>query len=198
LAVVHGPGYRPSGINASKTGGIDATKRNTRPCEDPALPVEGGTRGRTVGEGYWLESQTDKSLLTERRGMAEKITLIEIHAHTDDSSLDLEPSLGSGVGSLVSSALGGEEDEDEEDSVVESLASSDEDEGEEGGEDEESEVLDLSDEDEDEDEDDEDEEGTGAGTGLAGLLALVAFVFLARNFLGEDEEEDPFEEEFGQ
>ena len=134
--------------------------------------------------------------------MAEKITLFEIHAHTDGSSLDLEPSLGSGVGSLVSSALGGEANEEEDDSVVDSLEASDDEDGDEEDEKDESkerESLDFDADEETEDEEDEDADGgAGKGTGIAGLLALIAFVFLARNFLGEDDEEDPFEEEFGQ
>lgn len=126
--------------------------------------------------------------------MAEKITLFEIHAHTDGSSLNLEPSVGSGVGRLVRNALSSGEEEGESGSVVESLEADEEEaDGEDDGD------LDEIEFESDEDEaDNEEDNGAGKGTGLAGLLALIAFVFLARNFLGEDDEEDPFEEEFGQ
>lgn len=123
--------------------------------------------------------------------MADKITLIEFHAHTDGSNFSVKPSVGSGVGELVSGALRSRQGESEDESIVESLTS-DDDEIEYGDE------FDGADESEDDGEDTDDEDdGAGKGTGLVGILMLVALVLLTRKFLGDDDE-DPFEEEFGQ
>ena len=126
--------------------------------------------------------------------MADKITLIEFHAHTDGSDFSVQPSLGSGVGKLAKTAFrsSSASGESESKGIVESLASS---------EDEEADEIEYSEEfDEDADEDGEDESddgGAGKGTGLVGILALIALVLLTKKFLGDDDE-DPFEEEFGQ
>lgn len=128
--------------------------------------------------------------------MADKITLIEFHAHTDGSDFSVQPSLGSGVGKLAKSALSGGTDESESQSegIVESLTSSDE----ADSEDEEIEYGEEFDEDEgSEDDESDDDDGAGKGTGLVGIIALVVLVLLTRKFLGDDDE-DPFEEEFGQ
>lgn len=127
--------------------------------------------------------------------MADKITLIEFHAHTDGSDFSVQPSLGSGVGKLAKSALSGGSDESESQSqsIVESLTSSDE----ADGEDDEIDYGEEFDEDEGSEDDDESDDGAGKGTGLVGIIALVVLVLLTRKFLGDDDE-DPFEEEFGQ
>jgi len=127
--------------------------------------------------------------------MADKITLIEFHAHTDSSDFSVQPSLGSGVGKLAKSALSGGTDESESQSegIVESLTSSDE----ADSEDEEIEYGEEFDEDEGSEDDESDDDGAGKGTGLVGIIALVVLVLLTRKFLGDDDE-DPFEEEFGQ
>jgi len=127
--------------------------------------------------------------------MADKITLIEFHAHTDGSDFSVQPSLGSGVGKLAKSALSGGTDESESQSegIVESLTSSDE----ADSEDEEIEYGEEFDEDEGSEDDESDDDGAGKGTGLVGIIALVVLVLLTRKFLGDDDE-DPFEEEFGQ
>lgn len=124
--------------------------------------------------------------------MADKITLIEFHAHTDGSDFSVQPSVGSGVGELVSGALRSRQGESEDESIVESLTSDDEDDEIEYGDE-----FDGADESEDDGEDTDDEDGAGKGTGLVGILMLVALVLLTRKFLGDDDE-DPFEEEFGQ
>jgi hypothetical protein len=140
--------------------------------------------------------------------MADKITLIEFHAHTDGSDLSVQPSLGSGVGQLARNALSGggaesgqsvsdqgdESDEGDGEGIVESLTSSEADDD--GSDEDAPEEIEYGEEFDDEDEDEDD--GSGAGTGIVGLLAIIALVLLTRRFLDDEDEQDPFEEEFGQ
>lgn len=171
-----------------------------------AVPIEGPdpsrrdtlvASGRTdASERDELESQTDKSLLGERATMAEKVTLIEFHAHTDGSEFNLSSDLKGALSALGRGRRS--EGETEESSVVESLTSDSE------SEDVESiEYGDEFDEDEDgvefdEDDGESDEDSGGKkGVSLAGLATLLVLVFVLRKYLG-GEDEDPFEEEFGQ
>jgi hypothetical protein len=208
---VVGPDALAAGFESGWTRGFEqrVEKRALIPvhvrCSRPAL--------MNYPDGAGGQAQTNKTPARESGGMADKLTVLELHLHAEDNEFTSDMELSSDIGNLLRRRLGlgsgstgesktagpvGTEANLESDTSSRPSVETPTDGGDtvEVDEDEESEergaVVEI-----DPDVDEDDEEESGGRSKTRTLLMLVLFVGLAllvRRYLGGDDIEDEFEE----